>query len=214
MKVTETARETQEAAGLRHPDVVVVGTGRSGTSFTAYVLQELLGVCMAHDFDPPTKMVAGGYPYRVGGYEERGLLRVTERFAASRPGTVPWLERFGRVHEGCTGLVGVKQWRLARAKREHWEMLAPRLVVRTFRMEEPTVRSMTRFRRPHDPEYWRRFYWELETNMRTVIDGSYQTPSKRWSFPCPVVVVDFSQGRISEEALAEKLRPHVEELAA
>ena len=176
---------------MRYPDVVVTGTGRSGTSFTAYVLQERLGVCMAHSFDPPTKKVARGYPYKVGGYEERSMLALTDRFVNDRDWRESgWLSTFSALHEGCEGLVGIKQWRLAGASLEHWKHINPGLVVRTFRPEEPTVRSMVRYRRSHREDHWRVFYRKLEENMRRVIDHP--------GFPFPVVRVDFSE-QITEE---------------
>ena len=186
---------------MRHPDIVVVGTGRSGTSFCSYVLQERLGVCMAHQWFPSTKEVAGGYPYKVGAYEEISMLLLTGRFIRRfERRKAEWLSTFALLHRKCSGLVGIKQWRLAMAKAEHWEHIRPRLVVRTFRPEAPTVASMVRYRRPASPERWRKFYWELENNMRKVVDGP--------GFPCPVVRVDFSK-QVSAASLEKRLRPYV-----
>jgi hypothetical protein len=189
---------------MRHPDVVVVGTGRSGTSFCAYMLQEHLGVCMAHEFHPATKEVLGGYPYAVGAYEELSMLSLTGRFVKNRSWVkVGWLETFSRLHAGCGGLVGIKQWRFAMATPGHWGYIRPRLVVRTFRPEGPTVASMRRYRKPSDFKRWKNFYRSLENNMRRVIDVP--------EFPFPVVRVDFTE-RMSEDSFKKLLRPHVEAL--
>lgn len=189
---------------MRHPDVVVVGTGRSGTSFCAYVLQKSLGVCMAHEFLPATKEVYGGYPYAVGAYEEQSMMTLTGRFVKNRSWvTLGWLETFSKIHVKCKGLVGIKQWRLAMASPGHWDHIRPRLVVRTFRPEGPTVLSMRRYRRPSDHKRWQRFYWNLENNMRRVVDVP--------EFPFPVVRVDFTE-RVSEDSFKELLRPRVEAL--
>lgn len=189
---------------MRHPDVVVVGTGRSGTSFCAYVLQNRLGVCMAHEWLPSTKEVCGGFPYEVGAYEEQTMMALTGRFVKNRSWTkVGWLEVFSRIHSGCKGLVGIKQWRLAMATPAHWKYIRPRLVVRTFRPEGPTVASMRRYRRPSDLKRWKTFYLRLEDNMRRIVDAS--------EFPYPVVRVDFSE-QVSEAALKRKLSPYVKAL--
>ena len=207
---------------MRHPDVVVVGTGRSGTSFCAYVLQERLGVCMAHEFMPSTKEVHGGYPYAVGAYEEQSMMQLTGRFVKNRSwAKMGWLEIFSKIHVRCKGLVGIKQWRLALATPGHWNYIRPRLVVRTFRPEGPTVASMRRYRRSSDhkrltmeigadlpahvlgTELWKTFYWRLENNMRAVVDAP--------EFPFSVVRVDFTE-RMSEEAFEKLLWPHVRAL--
>lgn len=189
---------------MRHPDVVVVGTGRSGTSFCAYVLQERLGICMAHEFLPATKEVHGGYPYAVGAYEEQSMMQLTGRFVKNRSwAKVGWLETFSKIHSRCKGLVGTKQWRLALATPGHWNYIRPRLVVRTFRPEGPTVASMRRYRRPSDHKRWKAFYWRLENNMRAVVDAP--------EFPFPVVRVDFTE-RMSEEAFEKLFWPHVRAL--
>lgn len=187
---------------MKHPDIVVVGTGRSGTSFCAYVLQTRLDVCMAHKWLPATEEVRGGFPYAVGAYEEQPLMALTGRFVKQRDWrNLGWLDTFTQIHAKCKDrLVGVKQWRLAMAKPEHWKHIRPRLVVRTFRPEEPTVVSMTRYRRKAN---WRNFYWRLENNMRQVVDAP--------DFLCPVVRVDFTK-RVSEAELEQMLRPHVEAL--
>lgn len=186
---------------MRYPDIVVVGTGRSGTSFCAYVLQTRMDVCMAHRWLPATKEVLGGYPYAVGAYEEQSLMALTGRFVKQRDWrTLGWLDIYNRIHAQCKGLIGIKQWRFALAKEEHWKHIRPQLVVRTFRPEEPTVASMVRYRRPANPERWKMFYWRLENNMRRIVDVS--------TFLCPVVRVDFSK-RVSEAELEERLRPHV-----
>lgn len=188
---------------MRHPDIVVVGTGRSGTSFCAYVLQKRLGVCMAHEWLPATKEVHGGFPYAVGAYEEQPLMALTGMFVKRKDWhKVGWLRTFDLIHAKCRGLVGVKQWRLALAKAEHWDYIRPRLVVRTFRPEGPTVASMVRYRRPANPERWKKFYRRLENNMRQVVDAE---------FLCPVVRVDFTE-QVSEASLEEMLRPHVNAL--
>lgn len=189
---------------MRHPDIVVVGTGRSGTSFSAYVLQTRLGVCMAHEFFPPTKEVYGGYPYAVGAYEELSMMMLTGRFVKGRSwAKMGWLETFSKIHAGCKGLVGIKQWRFALAGPEHWNYIRPRLVVRTFRPEGPTVASMRRYRRPSDLKRWTSFYRRLEANMQRIVDAP--------DFPYPVVRVDYTK-RMSEEDLEKQLRPFVERL--
>lgn len=191
----------------RHPDVVVTGVGRTGTSFTAYLLQEKLDVCMAHNFDKPDKMINGGFPYAVGGYEEKyQMMTLTARLVTDDEWQkIPWLDRYTVLHEFCKGLVGIKQWRLSAAKREHWEMIKPGLVVRTFRPERPVVESMMRWRRPKNRAYWTRFYWERENNLSNVVDAP--------DFPFPVVRIDYSD-RVSEEHVLDRLTPYIEEMNA
>lgn len=188
-----------------HPDVVVVGVGRSGTSYAAYVLQERLGVCMAHNYEKSNTMVEGGFPYAVGGYEELcAMMAATQSLVAWEDWQqVPWLRLFTDLHENCKGLVGIKQTRLAAATLDQWKMISPKLVVRTFRPSAPTVKSMVRWRQPKDIFYWDTFYREREQNLVDVVDAK--------SFPFKVVRIDYSQ-HVPEEMVIDTLLPHVEDL--
>ena len=63
---------------MNHEPIIVVGTGRSGTSFVADVLHNDIGVCMGRQFRQPSKI---GNPN--GYYEDLAIVRLNRDFLSN-----------------------------------------------------------------------------------------------------------------------------------
>lgn len=164
---TRTKKLINNIAEFKCPDIIVVGTGRSGTSFVAAVLHEDFDVCMAHKFN-----VANKTTYRTNTYEEgqNGLYKHTGQLVVipTADKIRAWLKAYTKIHKQCDGLIGLKHWRLAFCIPTVWEILAPKLVIRTHRNPIDTARSMIK-KRDLDEQAWIEFCdqaeWSLNRSM-------------------------------------------------
>ncbi len=190
---------------LRHPDVVVVGVGRSGTSFTAMVLHEHLDVFMAH----PQRMVTTAgedSSHPIGSYEDNRIISPTyKQVETSDADMQDWLKIYGFYFGAIKGLVGIKNTGMSMFSRTQWEQLAPRLVIRTHRTKELAVKSMERWRgRETD---WGLFYDQRENCMRDNLDAN---SDKRHSFQ--ILHIKYGCNKVHVENLIHFLRPRIEKL--
>lgn len=186
-------------------DVVVTGTGRSGTTSVSRVLHDELGVCMGHQFHAPSA------PQPEGSYEDAGLVKSSRKLAGGftrlgmpQMSVAQWKLEWEMRHRrfGCDAEIrGVKSPHLSALTREQWLELAPRLIVRTWRPKELVVASMERWR--GSGEDWGAFYDERERRM----DAAFQC------VPIPVVVVSFAN-RTSDEQIRDLLESSLRRFAA
>lgn len=137
---------------MRHPDYVVVGTGRSGTSFVAHVLRTRLNVCMGHLIDTvPSEF------HRWGVHEDPEIKVATRQLIGKRMSATEWLEEFTRIHKRngrCSGpLTGVKHPDLSFLDLEDWDVIRPGLILWAWRKPEQVEASKRRARNPFGP--WR-----------------------------------------------------------
>lgn len=155
---------------MRTPDVVVVGTGRSGTSTVSRILHTSFDICMGHEF----KGASAAQP--IGSFEDGAMRHFTKDLAGfpfqkknvERKDTArEWIEEFGRIHSECDGRVGVKSPHLSGIALERWMEIAPRLIIRTHRPKELVLASMNKWR-SYDNR-WERFIDEREANMDRVL---------------------------------------------
>lgn len=184
---------------IRHPDVVVVGVGRTGTSFTSMVLQLHLGVFMAH----PQRMVTTAgedSSSPVGSFEDNAIIKHTYA-QIEKPEIIEWLKVYTNYFGAIKGLVGIKNTGMSLFSFDQWEKLAPRLVVRTHRPRELAVKSMERWRgRETD---WGMFYNQRENCMQKNLDAPH-------SFP--VVHLEYGYDRKPLKEVIEFLKPYIEGL--
>lgn len=188
---------------MSNPDVIVTGTGRSGTSTIARLLHIELGVCMGHKFRPPHETPESN---PNGEYEDTDIALATRLLSGGYPVARPlpgrhalskWVQAFKRSHQNCTSpLKGAKTPHFSGISLEHWELIKPRAVVIAQRPIAMTVASMERYRGAHHD--WKAFY---EDRQRRINEFCAERV-------CPYVVLDFSRPR-SDENLLIQLKHHL-----
>lgn len=181
---------------LRHPDVIVVGTGRSGTTNTARIIHDHFEVCLGHDFCAPKE----AFDWRPG-REDHTVIRYT-RSLLEEKGHTPeqWLYYWNKAHEDAdckAALRGTKQCHLAPASLETWLTIAPRLVIRTHRPRELVVNSLYKWREK-TRQTWEDFYDTREEMMDKALTDS---------FPSPIVHVYYTKDVMSDAELIAQLTP-------
>ncbi len=125
---------------LKYPDILILGTGRSGTSTTARVLHERFGVCFGH-----SKGMLQDFRGEMV-YEDMRLKAWLERCIWGLFDIEEWLRRFSELHEDCMApLTGVKLLRFADLSAEQLLALKPKLIIRTRRPREECVASWERY---------------------------------------------------------------------
>lgn len=125
---------------MTRPSVIVVGTGRSGTSSVARILHERLGVCMGHHL----KMQHPGGAYED--YLAHGLNRMV---AANVLSATEWLRVMSECHGKCESWGAKDPWFFYWTP-EQLRFLSPVLVVRTWRSREEVTVSWLEMRRRCD----------------------------------------------------------------
>lgn len=192
----------------RHPDIIIVGVGRSGTTNAARIIHDYFGICLGHifghtrDLSQSGKNPFNGHP----GRECHVTIRYTRSMIQGGHTPEQVLDHWRRAHDdaGCTAaLRGVKSTHLAAATWEEWLTIRPRLIIRTHRPRELVINSLHRWRKRRR-EVWERFYDEREGVMRKTVDVVH--------FPIKVVHVRYDGTIMSDEDLIDQLRPHVEAL--
>lgn len=185
---------------MRH--VIVVGIGRSGTSTTARILHQRLGVCMGHEFLNATGLKKTRNP--LGFWEEqRGAMTgVTKLLAKGRVTPEKWVQHLDRAHDhhGCKSrLRGYKHPRLANIESaEIWRALNPLLVIKTWRPRELVLQSMIIANPQKVAECLKRYEFR-ERNMEEHLKG-VRTFTIRF------------ERRLSDDEVCEILRPQIERL--
>lgn len=191
---------------MRRPDVIVTGTGRSGTSTVARILHTELGVCMGHVF----RDVMPSNPQ--GEYEDTNLAVESRRLVngypfPDTPHSHPillqrWREAYHHMHPRCSAkLRGVKSPHLSALDEKGWAEINPRLIIRTWRSKELVVASMNKWRGSHVD--WAQFYDDREANMDKVLCPAGQGAD--------TLEIRF-HGIVSDDLLCELLQPHVDRL--
>jgi len=144
---------------LRRPDVVVTGTGRSGTSFTAFILNRCYGVCLGATNCPKDQITTedagglsprhkkGGSKFRWGGSnEDRRIQQITHKLIKGTATAQEWLRTFSNAHSSCGArLIGCKTPLLIWMNEEFWDVVAPRLVINCARSKEQVIKSHKRW---------------------------------------------------------------------
>lgn len=190
--------------GKLRPSVLVIGCDRTGTSNTARILHEKLGVCMGHLVHNYNQ----GNP--KGFYEDAHMHPITMRLA-TRPDAVSvedWIDHYDKAHRkyGCEKvetIKGLKNTHLTELSREQLLAIRPWLIVRTWRPKQLAVRSMRYYRGGREPfEKTNSMYDRREWNMIDVLSG--------WTH-CPVVCIRYDREQ-SDEEIVDLLRPYLEGL--
>lgn len=124
-------------ADYHRPEVVIVGTGRSGTSTVARILHERVGVCMGHFLKSPNAANPQGF---YEDYLEHGLmLMVTQDII----GIDELMRCVSDSHNDCK-LWGFKDPWFIHLPQQAMKAINPRVVIRTWRPIEDTVKSWMR----------------------------------------------------------------------
>lgn len=192
---------------LRRPDILVMGTGRSGTSFTTYVLMQEFKVCMGSDIKTKKSRKCP-----LGPLEDKKMLQATVNITKGRFNldkradlpVKPWLEAFAKVHTECTAdLVGTKNVHLAWLTPRQLQEINPRLVIRTWRNKDDTVHSLKRWSK-HNGFSWARYYDRREQSMRELEEYT--------DVPFVWVYYPTKHQQLSVDGVKEILYPYIEEL--
>ena len=182
--------------------VLVTGTGRSGTSTTARILHERLGVCMGHEFIKAKGKKLSRNP--LGFWEEihERMTKMTKGLAKGTVSAEQWRGYLDAAHDrhGCKSkLRGYKHPRLAEIPSERtWAELDPLLVIEAWRPRELVMQSMI-FASPKNVTGCIDRYYERRKNMDRHLRG------------VPVFVIKFKKV-LSDDQVFELLRPKIEGL--
>ncbi len=189
---------------MKHPDIIVVGVGRTGTSTIARILHEDFGVHMANSWDT---LLCNP----LGNYEDLTMAQYS-RYLTEKPEYT--VEEWLKIYDFSFGgrgkqLVGLKCCQLAMATRDQWADINPKLVIRTYRPLSRTVDSMVRWREPKNEDYWVNFYRQREMRLRKHLDKEHSFPVLRIAFN-EDLRTDEEEDLRTDEELQDILRPWVE----
>jgi len=154
-----------------YPDIVVLGTGRSGTSFVCKVLAERLGICWGRGIDPrPQPPVM-----KSGMWEDRNMKAWNKALAQTKITPEEWLEQFTKAHTKCRKrnvkpprLHGVKDPYLSMASPLVWGVIKPKLIIEAYRTPEQVLESNRKNAPWRSPEYWEWFGWVVRNNIASL----------------------------------------------
>lgn len=121
----------------RPPQLVIVGTGRSGTSTVARVAHERLGICMGHYLRLPGPANQDGFYEDLLGH---GILRLILEDVI---GTEEFTRCVSQSHKDCERWGFKDPWFLY-LPMGAMKIIDPQLVIRTWRPLEATVSSWLR----------------------------------------------------------------------
>ncbi|MCP4299606.1 MAG: hypothetical protein GY783_03395 [Gammaproteobacteria bacterium] len=122
---------------MSSPTVIIVGTGRSGTSHAAEMCEEM-GICMGHNMNPKAKAPRAHHE----DYLAHGLNVMMSMGTIKAPHYLALMEQ---SHKGCAMWGAKDPWFLTWDPKD-LRVLAPRLIVRTYRPLEDTLDSWRRIR--------------------------------------------------------------------
>ena len=188
----------------RRPTVIIVGSGRSGTSTIARLCHEELGICMGHYLKDPDYMNPEGY------YEDlisHALVRtmVDGSYTADR-----YLSLMNHFHKDCL-LWGAKDPWFLFLPDQTLLQLKPKLCIVAHRDLESTVKSWTKLylggtmpsgkKLHHDgvvPEQVRQHYTKLTIDRQNKVARLHQL----WG---NTIIIDFTE-RVEEEEIVTRIR--------
>lgn len=119
---------------MKKPTILVVGTGRSGTSFVAQTCHEDLGICMGHYLLQPSIMSPDGF------YEDLLSHGLLHKILHSNFSLEECLYHINKSHENCE-LWGFKSSLTLYLPMALLAYLEPKLIIRTWRPLEDTIVS-------------------------------------------------------------------------
>ena len=125
----------------KFPSVIVVGTGRSGTSTIARLLHEKMGVCMGHYLHHRESQKWGGQ------YEDIVAHAISRMVVNDGFDPEHWLKHVQHIHadHGCKSW-GVKDPWMSLWDTESLECILPSLIIWARRPIDETVESWIRLR--------------------------------------------------------------------
>jgi len=200
-----------------YPDVIVLGVGRSGTSFVAGILHNHFGVCLGHY---SSKLDFNEY------YECQTMFGITiklcGRFGCGRdPDEMrhvdKWLELYTKEHKDCATseacgkkLYGIKVKHMCWITPNQLRALRPKLIVRTWRDPESSATSFYELNkeRRHGKglPYWRNLVDAGEEALQNLERKVNDIPFLTINIPMR------NTRRMPEEEVIELLQPCMEKL--
>jgi hypothetical protein len=198
-----------DALDKMRPDIMVLGTGRSGTSFAGEILHNHFDACMGD--------VNKFYECRV---MFKPSIQLCARFGGVFTGTVPtievesWLEQFDAFHRQCDcgkPFCGLKVTHLSWMTTEQLLYIRPRLIVRTWRNAEDTAMSFRRRARrgmkKFNLETWHAIIASAESNLeRLEKETKGLVQFVRINIPAK------SEPRLPRDVAIKLLEPYIEKL--
>ncbi len=187
-----------EATQKMNGPIIVVGTGRSGTSTVSRILHENLGVCMGHFFRLHT----------IHDFYEDLFSHGLNRMLGDRNmSVIDWQHCMARIHMKCEHW-GFKDPHFLYVSPSAIKTIGPRFFVRTWRPLEQTVESWLRHNKrlggrgdtPDTRIHFHRICVEREMLMDWKLKDY---PTLRISFD--------SAERLTDKEIEDKIRPYLAE---
>jgi hypothetical protein len=182
---------------IPRPDIICLGTGRSGTSFVAKVLAEHLNVCWGQLVDPRPL----GGAMKSGKWEDRNMKSWDKALAMLKITPEEWIWQWHKAHGKCRKaggerLHGVKDPFLSHCPPMVWEHITPGLIINCKRSYKQVVASRKKYAAWRSVEYWK---WH------TLVAEHQLADLARWAGETgqPYVEIDLSYERTAEEVLEE-----------
>jgi hypothetical protein len=161
-------------------DVVVLGIGRCGTSFTCDVLAEHFGVCFGHSPNIG-KIWRGGMDYE----DSRSKLAL-RKYLGGTLTRKQMLDVFDQHGPECK-ITGIKLLDLVKLTLPDLLALKPRLVIETHRPLESNIESLRRY--SGKPREWCELYCARRTRMREALFRQLREASP--PFPIMAISIQF-----------------------
>jgi len=174
--------------------IIVLGTGRSGTSTAARILHTRLNVCMGHKFHP------GDIGNLLGYYEEMTLEPVARELARGCNTAAVWMERLAYTHRHCDAeLIGYKHPIMSTVSNTDMHIINPLFVVKCWRPQKMIMASIKTRKKPYSP----RMIAQRKEMQNTRLAGM-----EKGLVNLPVITIDYTN-RLTDDEVYEILAPHV-----
>ncbi len=181
---------------FRKPNVLIVGSGRSGTSTVARICHEKLGICMGHYLKPGDYMNPSGY---YEDYVSHGLVRA---MADGSYSAGVYLEIMNGFHANCLSWGAKDPWFLYCPEKTIRE-ITPKLCIVTTRDIESTVKSwLKKWYNKHPDKEPPQEIIDHYTNLSETRQNAALEIHKLWP---NTITLDFTN-RMEEDEIITKIR--------
>ena len=189
------------------PDVIILGQGRSGTSFAARVLPEHFGVCFGQRIDPRPQGAM-----ESGKWEDQNMKSWNKALAMMKITPEEWLSQFDKAHRQCRKIGhlgdkqklcfhGVKDPHLSFVPLLAFKHIKPGLIVEASRSKGQVLHS-----RKHNAPWRSLIYWAWHTEAALHNLQCIHLAALEWDIP--YVRLDFTERRSEKyviDAIGDKL---------
>lgn len=182
---------------FRKPNIVIVGSGRSGTSTIARICHTELNICMGHFLKSSDPMNPTGY------YEDlvsHGLVRAMTDGSYSAE---IYLTLMNHFHSGCLTWGAKDPWFLY-CPLHTLKQLTPKLCIIATRDVESTVNSWVKVWKQSKPQGAEPTQEVIDHYTNLTVSREEQANALKQIWP-NVLTIDFTE-RVEEEAIAKQIR--------